>query len=132
MTESRQKVVGLIFLLMLGMSLFSCDRRQGDMKIGVISELTGPIAPFGKRALNGIQVAADVINEGGGINGHKISLIVEDDKSVPQGSATSMKKLTEVDRVPVVVGMVGSSMGMSAAPVANEERVVLIACGVST
>lgn len=132
MKANGARTLLLILLLLLSLNIWSCDGRKDEVNVGVISELTGPIASFGKRASNGIQLAADVINEGGGINGRKVRLIVEDDRSNPQGAATSMKKLVEVDRVPVVVGMVGSSMGMSAAPIANENRAVLIACGVST
>ena len=132
MKGHNMKKLMLAFILIFLALISGCEKKTEDIKIGVISELTGPISAFGKRAFNGIELATSEINASGGINGRKINLIVEDDQSIPQKAATSAKKLIEINKVSVIVGMVGSGLGMSVAPIANESKIPLIACGVST
>ena len=51
---------------------------KGEIVVGTIQDLSGPIAAFGKQARNGMQLRVEEINEQGGINGRKIKLIVEE------------------------------------------------------
>ena len=55
---------------------FSCTRQSEDntvdrstIKIGYFGDLTGPTFNFGQSAINGVLMAADEINQRGGING---------------------------------------------------------------
>jgi branched-chain amino acid transport system substrate-binding protein len=126
------KTKSQLIIVLSAFLFYSCQISKNEIEIGAISELTGPIAPFGVRAMNGINLGVDYINKNGGINGKKIRLIIEDDRSIPQQAVSAMKKLVESNKVQVVVGIVGSGLGMAVAPIANSKEVVLIACGVST
>jgi len=53
------------------------------IKIGSLQPLSGTAAAGGKTALVGVQMAADRINEAGGINGRPVELLVQDYESKP-------------------------------------------------
>jgi branched-chain amino acid transport system substrate-binding protein len=59
--------------------------QSSNFKVLAILALSGPLSVGGIPVLNGINAAVKVLNESGGIDGHKIVLTVEDD----QGDATN-------------------------------------------
>jgi branched-chain amino acid transport system substrate-binding protein len=101
------------------------------IKIGILLSLTGPISPFGNQALEAIQLAIEEINNKGGINGRALKIIVEDTKSEPKEAVTAFNKLANIDKVPVVIGPLASSLGMACAPIAQEKKIVLFSPAVS-
>ena len=82
---------------------------QQPIKIGVPLPLTGALAGGGTQILWGIQYATDEINEGGGLFGRKIELVVEDTKGEANTSATVAAKLATQDKVDAFVGGFGST-----------------------
>jgi len=72
-------------------------------KIGVTFPLTGPLASNAAEYIAGAQLAVDDINKSGGVKGHPLQLVVEDTQTTPQGGVASMRKLVDVDRVPVIL-----------------------------
>lgn len=66
--------IALSCLLLSGMAgAVSAQGSKEAVKIGVIMPLTGPYGGLGSETLNGARVAADLINEAGGINGERSS-----------------------------------------------------------
>ena len=51
---------------------------QNQIKIGVLEPLSGPIAAEGRRQLNGMELARELINERGGIAGKQLTWVVAD------------------------------------------------------
>ena len=129
--SKRSRIKALFSVLMVltvaffAISLPGCQPK-GEIKIGVITSITGTIGPYGESVLQGIQLATDEINEAGGIKGRAIKLIVEDAESEPQGAVAAANKLIEVDQVLVIIGPVASSNVMAVAPIANEKKVVIL------
>ena len=60
---------------------------RSTIQIGFFGDLTGPTFDFGVSAKNGVLMAADEINQAGGINGHNIDIVIEDDKGSPEEAA---------------------------------------------
>ena len=64
---------------------FSCSRKpptseqpnRTALKIGYFGDLTGPTFNFGRSAYNGVLMAADEINNAGGINGRRIDVVFD-------------------------------------------------------
>jgi branched-chain amino acid transport system substrate-binding protein len=75
------------------------------IKIGAYDALTGPIPLTGKQMMTGWQAAVQAINDGGGINGRKIELLVEDDGYEPSGAMAAARKLVERDQVLLMTGL---------------------------
>ncbi len=99
----------------------------GDtIKVGVYGDLTGQTSSFGQSTKNGIELAVEEINKGGGINGKQIQLVIEDDQGRPEQAKTVVSKLINQDKVVAVLGEVASTNSLAAAPVAQEAKIPMI------
>ena len=127
MKNLRVKWVTLLGLaLVLIFSVAACDREEDQaFRIGVMESVTGPGETYGNVAVRAKQMAVDEINAAGGINGRMLELIVEDSKCSAQDSITAYNKLTDVDGVKIILGTSCSGAMLGAAPLAEEEGVVL-------
>ena len=83
-------------MLVLLALAFSCARDNGEntnqpdrssIKIGYFGDLSGPTFNFGQSGINGVLMAADQINQAGGINGRRIDVVITDDKGSPEEAA---------------------------------------------
>ena len=99
--------------------------EEDPFVIGVMESVTGPGETYGNVAVQAKQMAADEINQAGGINGRPLKLIVEDEKCNAQDSITAYRKLTDVDGVKIILGTSCSGAMLGAAPLAEEEGVVM-------
>src|SRR3954471_10593299 len=81
----------VIALVVLGVAAGLTGLVHGDdaFKIGVIQPITGPWAYDGLRVVDGAKVAVEMINAAGGVNGKRITLIVEDNKGAPTDSVSA-------------------------------------------
>ena len=95
-------------------------------RIGVMDSLTGVGESYGNPIVNAKQLAADEINAMGGINGRMLELIIEDSKCNAQDAITAYRKLTDVDGVRIILGTTCSGAMLGAAPLAEEDRVILL------
>jgi len=96
------------------------------IKIGIELPLTGYGATYGEDAKRAVELAVDEVNAGGGIHGKKVEVIFEDDGGIGKTAVSATQKLTTVDKVPVIIGGMMSSAGLTAAPLAKENKVVFI------
>lgn len=89
--------------------------KTSTVKIGAAFPLTGNLAFSGKRGLDGVNIAVEMINEDGGINGKKVEVVSVDaaDTASAQSGAT---RLVTQDKVSVVVGSTSSSIASVSAP----------------
>jgi len=127
--------VGVVILIIAALAILlvvtQTKREPEEIKIGILYSQTGSLAPYGEKALRGIRIAIDEINQKGGIDGKKIRIIVEDAKSNPKDSVSAFQKLVTVDKVPVIIGPIASSLALACAPLANQKKVVLFSTGAS-
>ncbi len=88
-----------------GGSSASSASSTSDITIGEITPLTGAAAVNYKGSAESAQARVDAQNANGGVNGHKLKLIVVDDQSTPSGNLTAAQSLVSKG----VFGIVGSS-----------------------
>jgi branched-chain amino acid transport system substrate-binding protein len=100
---------------------------RSTIQIGFFGDLTGPTFNYGLSAKNGVLMAADEINQAGGINGHQIDIVIEDDKGSPEEAALETGKLIDRYKVVAIIGAGASGNSLAAAPKAQLARVPLIA-----
>ncbi len=124
--------MSLVPLLALGF-LNACTGGKDEPKeivIGEYGSLTGTAATFGLSTKEGIELATeeenDVRNNGGGIAGVQIRVVVEDDQSKPEEAATAVNKILSSDRPVAVLGEVSSSRSLAAAPLLQRASVPMI------
>jgi branched-chain amino acid transport system substrate-binding protein len=99
--------------------------KQGDIKIGFIGPLTGAAASYGIAQMHAISLAVGEVNTGGGINGKKLEVIFEDSQMDPNKSISAMKKLVDIDKVPVVIGETSTTATLAIADIAEQTKTVL-------
>jgi branched-chain amino acid transport system substrate-binding protein len=123
-----------VFLLLLLAALVtpSCAPQKNledrsTIQIGFLGDLTGPTFNFGLSAKNGVLMAADEINQAGGINGHSIDIVIEDDKGSPAEAAQVTGKLIDRYKVIAIIAAGASGNSLAAAPKAQSAHVPLIA-----
>src|SRR3989344_4828239 len=101
------------------------------IKIGALLPLTGQNAIYGEEIKNAIELAKTEINEHGGINGKQMEIIYEDDKADPTVGTKAMQKLIEIDDVSIVLGSWVSGVVLAVAPIAEQNKVVVLATAIS-
>ena len=141
-----KKVVGLAifvcFSLVLAMLPFGLTSANGAsapeaIKIGGALPLTGKFAAGGKELKEGYQMAVADINASGGVyvkafdKKIPIKLILLDDESDPTKTVSRLEKLNSVDKVITYVGGYGSGLNAAAAPVAEKNKVPIVAVAFS-
>lgn len=116
--------------LLLAAMLATTALAQDKVTVGVVTSLTGPMAPPGKFQVNGFNLAAEALNAGGGIavggRRYQVELKVYDTRANPAEGASAMQRLATVDKVPVVLGELHSGVAAAEAPVAQDYGVPLI------
>src|SRR3989344_4653301 len=93
-------IIGFAFWLLADKSKPSDNL---PVKIGASEALTGKFASLGEPRAKAMRMAADEINNSGGINGKKLELIIEDNQGEAKVAATNASKLLNIDNVDVVV-----------------------------
>src|SRR3990172_11224995 len=96
----------LSFILCVSFSIKAFP--QENIKIGIVTSLTGNQSPLGTKQKYGYDMMLEEINKKGGVLGKKIQLIYEDDASKPQIAMSAFEKLATRDNVPVVAGTYSS------------------------
>jgi branched-chain amino acid transport system substrate-binding protein len=99
---------------------------EEPIRVGHFASLTGDTATFGQSTDQGIRMAVDEINAGGGVLGRPLEVISEDDRSITEEARTAAQKLLQRDRVVALLGEVASARSLAAAPEAQRARVPMI------
>jgi branched-chain amino acid transport system substrate-binding protein len=118
MSHLPHKILAVTATLCLSANLFAAD-----LKIGVVSPITGATATFGQENANGIKLAYEKLKKA---KGPKFDLIIEDDKSEAIESTNATRKLLSVDKVSVMIGAPTSSLALASAPIVQEAKIPFI------
>jgi branched-chain amino acid transport system substrate-binding protein len=86
--------------------------EKAPIKVGAVLALTGGQVALGEPEKNVIDMEVKRINDAGGINGHKLEVIIEDDASDVEKAATAATKLIEQDKVLAIIGSTGTGQTM--------------------
>jgi branched-chain amino acid transport system substrate-binding protein len=123
-----RKLLPLLFagVFLAGASAFFASVRAEtpgvtaqEILIGAFGPLSGGNSWIGLSARDGLQLAANEINEHGGVNGRKLRMIFEGAQT-PAESVAAAKKLVEQDRVFALVLGSGSTGAAAAADYVRE------------
>jgi len=93
-----------------------------DWKIGALFPLSGGLSVLGTEALAGSEIAVDMVNEKGGVNGQKVVLIKADATS-PANATNEARRLVTREGVKFLTGTYGSSISLAIAAVGNQFKV---------
>jgi len=117
---------------------FDWTRAQAQaetVRMGVIYDLTGPFAAGGSVASSvGTQIAIDLVNEKGGIDGkYKIAPVAADSQSKPDVAINEAERLINQEKVDIINGIYASSHAVPvSAKVEQQKKILWITTAVST
>lgn len=100
--------------------------KEDVLKIGVLAPVTGVMSTHGNGIKMGAQLAEELINKDGGINGRKVKIILEDTKTDPATAAEKAKKLIEKDKVEFLTGTGTSAETLAVIPVVDHNQIPFI------
>jgi len=126
MKKSIWWIVGLVILVII-VIIVSNQRpsETGTIKIGFMGPLSGDGASYGETEKNATELAISQINSAGGINGRQLEVVYEDSKGDAKDALSAIQKLIDVDGVKIVLGGGFSSESLAAAPIADQNKVLM-------
>ena len=104
----------------------SAQQAKGEpYKIGVTFPLVGPLGAWGQILVPALEIGAQHVNDAGGVNGRPLQLIIEDTKGTPDGAVAAMRKVVQVDHVPIII-TIFTNVVTAQMPLADQLKVPII------
>lgn len=134
MGKTTKIVIGIVAIVLIVWAIVAARTNDGEnqsqnketIKIGFIGPLTGDAAAYGADTSNAAQLAAQEINDAGGINGQKIEIIIEDGKCNGKDGLSSAQKLVSVDKVKFVLSSSCSGELLGYASFAEQNNILVL------
>jgi branched-chain amino acid transport system substrate-binding protein len=135
-TMRKRILVSLVVILLSVMLTVlplagGCDQQaqtEEVLKVGCIMPLSGDMAVYGLPTLRTLQMWAEEINSGGGLEvagkTYTIEIISADDLFTPEGSAAAANKLVYQDKVNFMIGGVDTHEVLAIDPITEKEKVL--------
>ncbi len=119
-------IVILIIVIIVLIAVFgrTSSSSTDTIKIGYFGPFTGPVAgDTGADIANGFKLASA---DRAMVGNKKVKVIYEDDACDPKKAAAAANKLVSIDKVKVLVSGVCSGSTLAAAPIAEQNKVILL------
>ena len=103
--------ISVLTILFFNFSVFA-DQGISDkeIKIGMHTDISGPVSSFGKYSVEGVKMRMDEINENGGIHGRKLVLFAEDHQYQVPRAVQAANKLINKDKIFLILASLGTPM----------------------
>lgn len=128
----RSAVGALVALLMLVPTARADHRPNNEVLLGGAISQTGRFAEPAGRQVNSIKLWVDQVNGRGGLLGHKINLLLLDDKSDTQTAVKLYEKLITEDKVDVLLAPYSSAITEAVANINERYKMPFVAYGASS
>jgi branched-chain amino acid transport system substrate-binding protein len=135
--RKRKLFLSFVLSLCLAVPAGAAFAEEGvtdtEVRVGVVSDLTGPTAIGGVGMADAIVSYFKQVNEAGGIHGRKVKVIVEDCAYSPARAVAAAKKLMAKDGVFAFVSPWGTAPTSAMIPLAQKEKIPIApACSLAT
>ena len=97
-------------------------QAQQTIRIGVLLPVTGPFAKNGIENWEAMQIARDMINERGGVNGRKIEYL-QGDATSPNAAISETERLITKDGIKITTGSFASPLAIAVSQAAERHGV---------
>ena len=101
------------------------------VRIGCLVALTGAQEVIGRPILDGAMIAADQVNEAGGLLGRPVEIVPFDTRADPDAALQGLRTLTGLG-VNLLCGVLSSTEGLALAPALQPAGATLITCAAAT
>jgi branched-chain amino acid transport system substrate-binding protein len=110
--------------LLLALSLLAAVPASAqNIKIGLVTALSGQSARAGEAITRGLAVAIDEINAKGGVLGRKLELVRRDDEATPAKGVIAARELLFREKVAVLFGGLDTPVSLAIVPIVNEQKI---------
>lgn len=123
---------GLAALAVAAVAVAGLDAAPADaqetVKLGSLHPLSGPLEFEGKEAHQGVLVAADTVNEAGGIQsmgGARLEVIGEDNAADPERATLQATRMAQ-EGVAALLGTMSSGVALAIQPISERNQVPLM------
>lgn len=106
------QILRMTAIAAVGLTTLSASATE-PIKVGVSGPFTGGSSPMGIAMRDGIRLAAQEINEGGGILGRPVQLIERDDEARPERGAQVVQEMINRERVVAGLGIVNTGVALA-------------------
>ena len=96
------------------------------IRIGASLPLTGEFSQPGGEARRGYEIWRDLVNEGGGLLGRQVELVILDDASSQDTVVSDYNRLISQENVDLLLGTFSSLLNLPASAVAERNRMVYV------
>ena len=113
--------VVVVMLVAMVLAVSSCgseesgESENADVQIGTVMPVSGDLSPFGPSAQRSIDLAFELVNEAGGVNGGEISAIHRDSGTNEQIGTDAASGLVNVEGVNVLIAAHSSGVTIAIA-----------------
>lgn len=109
----------------LGLFTITLPTQADVVKIAYVGPQTGAVTQYGNMIRDGISTAIEHINANGGVDGHTFEMMVVNDACEPkQGPIVANDFVNQ--KIKFVVGPVCSGVAIGAAPIFDEQGILMI------
>jgi branched-chain amino acid transport system substrate-binding protein len=136
----KKAIAGLcLFSLVLFLAVSGVSAAEKEIKIGVIYPLTGPAASTGQVLLEGVKLAADIINNKYNLNmplakteglpnlgGAKIVIVSGDHQAKPDVGMAEAERLITQEKVVAIIGCYHSAVTATASQAAERYSIPFV------
>ncbi len=124
-TRTHRLVAVLLAFLLLALPLAGCGsgtektttdtttETKDPYVIGAVLSETGTYAGLGEPERNTLEMEVAKINEEGGVNGHPIEIVYEDDATDPDTAVAATTRLIDKEGVIAIIGATGTGATMA-------------------
>ncbi len=125
-------VAGGIAVIVLGLSAFpqhTLHAQPKEVKVGALVPLTGYLAHWGKESHMALELAAQIINEEGGIKsmgGAKVKVVVADFESKPEVAVIQAERLIADKDILFLTGTNSSAATLAVSPIAERNQICFL------
>ena len=123
----RNWFVGLLIIGLV--SVLGCQQTQKELKVAVAAPYTGGAAAFGEMIRRGAELKEKEINEAGGINGMKLTLLFEDDAGKGSEASLVAERIVNNPQILAVVGHFNSSCSLAGQEIYDRAGIVELSPG---
>ncbi|MGN6283839.1 MAG: ABC transporter substrate-binding protein [Afipia sp.] len=121
---SIRNALGAGLIASASLLLASGAQAADPIKIGVTITQSPPGSVVqGTQVKDGLEVMAKIINDGGGVNGRPIELVIEDTQGLPEKARAAVEKLITRDKVVAITGEHQSSAALAGMEVAHRYHI---------
>ncbi len=107
-----------------GMATDDARAQAGaPIKVGFVTELTGPWTFFGTSCIAGLKFATDEINKAGGALGRPLEFVIQDNQTNPSAAVAASRNLDVNDKVVALSGPTSSDTALAMYGYAEQQKI---------